>query len=349
MDELKPLNNNGIDEIQEVSLPSPRSRRVAWPVIAVALIILGICLFAAGWFSGSRGGQIYFERGIRVETNAPEDQGLGGGEFRFDNINSVAINTASRNVHFIPTSQTYVRVVIPAGVRQDITEANGVLTINGRTNLSTSGNNARWRRVQFLGFGGNRGITWNRFSDDYTSNVFMDFNFDFSRSPFSGGAIRIYVPGSMYNIYARSTTGNIRIGDIDTEHLHAQATTGRVSVDGGTHTNSHLQTTTGSINAEAYFGNLIAQATTGRVRIQDYTLHRSAGTGGIEIRTTTGSIHFGTHAPADDFRYNVSVTTGSMRVDDNRISGRNTAGGSGGTLVNLSATTGSVRLNFSQN
>jgi len=378
MDELKPHNNTEMSYT-----PVPHPRRWSWGIIAVVFILLGAGLFAIGWLSGTRGGRIYFDRGIRVETNE-ETSDLSGGEFYFDsNIHSIEANATTRNIRIIPTSESHVRVVIPYGLRPNITESNGALNIDARSGTTIGGDGIRWQRVQFFGLGHSRGVTWNRFNN----TTFLDFNFDFSRSPYSnlGNAIRVYVPHAVDNINVRGTTSSVNVDNISTGQLRVQTTTGRITINGGTHGNSHLQTTTGAINANAHFaedlyvrattgrvtvngevhgnsrlqtttgsvnasayfaGEIYVRATTGRVTVEDNNRERRIGNESIQLRTTTGSITFTTRASINDFRYSVSVSTGSMRVNDNRISGRSASGGTGSTPISASATTGSVRLNF---
>ena len=348
MDELKPLNNGPQPEKTTDSdilySPAPRPRRrMPWGGVAVALILLGIALFAVGWLSGSRGGRIYFDRGIRVETGDREDfVPTGNGNFTFaNNFDSLVVNASSRAIRIFPSSGQDVRVTVPPDLRIEINEQGRTLDIDTRARTTGS-----TRRIHFMTFGGARGVTFNRAG----GTGYLNFDFDFTnpRNIWATGGIRVYVPDSVNDIYARTSSGSVRINDVSTTNLRAQTSSGRVEVNGGTHQDVHLQTSSGSVIANGYFsGALHAQTSSGRVRVHDYN-NRRTGSENIQLRSSSGSVRFYTRAPLSDFNYRISVTSGSMRVDDNRISGRNASGGSGGTTINASTTSGGVRLNFSQ-
>ena len=335
-------NNNGLPPEDTVISPTPLpKRRMPWTGVAVVLIVLGIGLFAIGWLSGSRGGRIYFNRGIRVETSTREEFASGSGDLTFaNNFDAVVINASSHAIRVYHTNEPTVRVVTLPGLRSNISEQGSVLNVDVRTSFVGGG-----QRIQFMGLGGGRGVTWNRNGRD----AYLSFDFDFSTPRNMFGGIRVYVPNSVNDIYARTSSGSVRINDISTTQLRAQTNSGRVEVNGGTHQNVHLQSTSGSVRGDAHFaGGLYARTTSGSVQINDS--NAAARTSGeIQLRSTSGSVNFSTRAPINNFSYRMSVTSGSMRVDGSRISGRSATGGaSGGTPLNASTTSGGVRLEFSQ-
>jgi len=352
MDDRNQYNNEGtpVSSGYEHHMYTPPPRRPKpWGRLALFMIVLGVFLFAVGWISGSRGGRVYFDRGIRVVSIPQEAQGQAM-DMNFSNrVNSISVNTISDGIVFIPTSDAAPRITYSDNSRVSINEADGRLEINVRAVNSINivgGNVTRSTRWQFMGFG-RQGVSWNRANN----TRFLDFDFDFANFSFSNisGAIRIYVPSTVHTIEARTTSGSIRMDDIDTSLLNLRSTSGRVTVEGGTHENSHLQSTSGSVNGDATFaGDLYARSTSGSVNIQDNsTSHRHvAGSSGIQLRSTSGSVNFSTRAPVSDFRYSLSSTSGSMRVDGSRLSGRSNSGGSGAVPINASSTSGSVRLDF---
>jgi len=334
MDELKQHSNG--PEPQDTSFytaPPPR-RRLPWSGVAVALILVGIALFAVGWLSGSRGGRIYFDRGIRVETGDHEDSThTGGGNLTFArNFDSLVVNASSRAIRILPSSEQTIRVVIPTDLRTNINERGNTLYIEAR--------NAN--RIHFMSFGTRHGVTWNR------HDRYLNFDFDFSgpRRAWSTGGIRVYVPDSVNGIDARTSSGTVRLYDVDTTELRLQTSSGSVQVNGGTHRNTHLQSTSGSVRANGNFlEDLYARTTSGSVQVEDgHAATRQRGE--IRLRSTSCAVRFSTPASINDFNYNISVTSGSMRVNDSRINGRSATGGTGNTPVNASTTSGSVRLNF---
>jgi len=324
-------------------------RSFPWGKLAVFFILLGACLFGLGWLSGSRGGRVYFSGGVRVISHSQvvEEHGEQAMDMIFgSHINAITANTVSNGIVFIPTSGNEIRVTYANHREVSVNEVDGRLHVDVRIANSTTTFGGIVTRRQFLNFG-RQGVSWNRVND----TRFLEFNFDFANFSVTSNAVRIYVPSSVLDIEARSVSGSVRIDGVNTTNLNLQTTSGRVTVEGGTHENSHLRSTSGSVNANAYFaGDLYARSTSGSVNITDRsTLHRHvAGSEGIRLRSTSGSVNFSTRAEISDFRYNVSVVSGSMRVDGSRVSGRRASGGSGAVPLDVSTTSGSVRVSFGQ-
>ena len=335
MDEQRQFNGHEPDDIYH----APR-KRVPWGGVAVALIILGAALFGIGWLSGARGGRIYFDRGIRVETGAREDWPQTGHDLNFgNNFDSLVVSASSRSIRILPSNTGNVRVTVPPDLRPQISEQGGTLTIDTRAAVGR-------RRIYFMTFGGNRGVTWNR----HDGRAYLNFDFDFTnpRHIFATGGIRVYVPDSVSDIYARTSSGSVRIYDVNTANLRMQTSSGSVHVNGGRHYRAHLQSSSGSVRGRGYFmDDLYARTSSGRVEIHDLSSRRTGGET-IRLHSSSGSVRYYARAPLGDFSYRVSVTSGSIRVDDTRISGRNATGGTGGTQINASTTSGGVRLNFGQ-
>jgi len=336
--------NNNNQPIVEETVDRYERRSIPWVKIALLCMLAGVILFAAGWATGSRGGRVYFDRGLRVVSYPLPDDAESGRTVDFTSTNQVreiVANSLSNSITFIPTTDNTVRVV---GVDVRVSEANGVLNIDARPVGSViTGSNFSWSRGG--AFVGRHGMGWVREGD----RRFFDFNFDFSNFWQFGGisnAVRVYVPSGVSVIEARSVSGSVRIENINTTSLNLQSTSGSVNVNGGTHADTRLQSTSGSVRFEGHLtGSLEARSTSGGVRVTDYSTQFAAGSE-INLRSTSGSVRFTTAAPASAFRYSMSVTSGSMRVDGNRISGRNTHGGSGDIPINASSTSGGVTLEF---
>ena len=385
MDELRPHDNNGTTTITWDDSHDHKPRR-PWGRISVFLIILGAILFGAGWASGARGGRIYFENGLRVETAPLEEMTASALNLTFSsNFHTINVNSTSDRVQIVPTSDATPRVTSSDDRRVTISESGGTLNIHSRATGGTrlvNGVSVRWNRIGLMDIG-NLGVSWNRVNN----TSFLDFNFDFSNFSFSnlGNTIRVYVPSAVTHIDARSTSGSVSMEGVSTTQLSLHSTSGSVNVDGGTHGNTHLQSTSGSVRmqdastthlnmrstsgsvsvnggihesarlqstsgsvrANGHFtGDIYARSTSGGVNIQDYnTSHRN--TGSIELRSTSGSVRFQTRAPITDFRYDLSVSSGSMRIDGSRLDGRRASGGSGNTSLSARTTSGSIHLDFS--
>ena len=384
MDEQKQYNNDGTTTIAWDDSPIGRPRR-PWGRISIILIILGTLLFVAGWVSGARGGRVYFENGLRVATFPLEEMTAGAMDLTFsNNFHTINVNATSDRVQIIPTSDSAPRVTASDDRRVTINERGGTLYVESRATSGTmlvNGFNVRWNRVGLMDIG-TLGVSWNRVNN----TSFLDFNFDISNFSFRnlGNTVRVYVPNSITNIDARSTSGSVRMEGVSTTQLNLRATSGSVSVDGGTHGNTHLQSNSGSvrmenasttqlnmratsgsvhvnggthdnihlqsnsgsIRANGHFGDIDARTTSGGVHIQDYsTSHRN--TDNIQLRSNSGGVRFSTRAPISDFNYDISVSSGAMRVDGARLDGRRASGGNGNTPITARTTSGSVHLDFS--
>jgi len=330
--------------------PPPEDRRkprIKWTSIAVFFIIIGAGLFSAGWVSGSRGGRIYFSNGLTIvphtqELAPPHALDLSSSS----NINAITVTSASNGVVFVSSPDTAPRVIHPDSRYVNVSEADGRLHVDVRSanNINILGINAGRTRIANFD---SPGVTWHRTS----ATPFLDFNFDIANFLSSNvtNTVRIYVPDAVNEIEARSASGSIRMDGISTSSLTLQASSGRVTVEGGTHGNSRLQSASGSINGNAHFaGDLYARSSSGSINIQDRSISHRLVDNGIQLRSSSGSINFSTQAPISNFNYSISVSSGSIRVDDSRISGRRASGGNGAVPIDASASSGSIRLDFGQ-
>lgn len=320
-------------------------RHLPWGLVSLVLILIGAALFAAGWASGSRGGRVYLDRGIRVVSHTQDIQ-QGNIDLNFANqFTSIHATAGSRNITFVPSTDAQVRVT--SNNRDvNVSEAGNRLYINAGSQSGVNFAGTNMRRWQFLNFG-TTGVSWNRVD----GTRFLDFNFDFRNFSFSNisDTLRIYVPAGVNDIYGRVSSGNVHLYDITTTQLDLRTTSGRVAVEGGIHPSVRLQSTSGNVRGDAYFsGNLYARTTSGNVNITDLSTSHNApqGSNGIQLRATSGNVSFSTNAPANHFRYSLSATSGNMRVDGNRYSGRRASGGSGATQIDASTTSGNVRVYF---
>jgi len=348
MGDSRQYNNSAMGSWSDSPYDKPRK---PWGRIALFLIILGAVLFAAGWLSGSRGGRVYFENGIRIATYPLEthETSATAANLTFgSNIHTVTVNTTSCAIRIVPTSSDTVQVVSIDSRRVTVDETDGRLYVRARHTGGmqvVNGVNVNIRRGSLFSVG-TLGVSWNRTNDAR----FLDFNFDPSSFSFANfnNTIRVYVPDRVQYIEARSTSGSVRLENVSTRRLNLRSTSGSVGVEGGTHENASLQSTSGSVRANGYIvGDIYARSTSGSVNIQDYsTSHRN--TNAIQLRSTSGSVRFETRAPLTDFRYDLTVTSGSMRVDGRRIDGRRTSGGNGTTPITARSTSGSVQLYFSR-
>ncbi|MFW6312484.1 MAG: DUF4097 family beta strand repeat-containing protein [Spirochaetota bacterium] len=156
------------------------------------------------------------------------------------------------------------------------------------------------------------------------------------------------------SLFAQSTTGGIVILRSSGE-LEVGSTTGSLEIDGfeGTVTAS---STTGRQYHKDIVGQIDARSTTGRVELRDVAarLRVRTSTGsqtghGVllsddsSFEATTGSIDMDLENELDELEFDLTSTTGSLRVGDERSQRRLFFGGSG-IAVNARTSTGSQRF-----
>lgn len=156
------------------------------------------------------------------------------------------------------------------------------------------------------------------------------------------------------SLVARSTTGAVTIRRSSGE-LEVSSTTGSLEIDAFEGTIA-ASSTTGRQYYEDIVGEIDARSTTGRVEFRDVTarlrVRTSTGsqtgegvtlTDDSSFEATTGSIDMELENELDDLEFDLTSTTGSLRVGDERSQRRLFFGGSG-IEVNASTSTGSQRF-----
>lgn len=285
---------------------STKKRCVPWARIALLCMLVGTCLFVAGWLSGSRGGYIYFNNGLQV-VPIRQVQPLQGRETieMPGNITSLFLNTGSAAVELIPSD--VLSISIPSQLGH---------------NHTISGNNLNVYTHMPSQQGRRSGIGASLFS------------FNLSVNPFSSRqhTVRVYVPQNVTAINARSTSGSITILDgINTQSLSLTSNSGRIDVRGGQHVQTRLQATSGNIGVVAYLlGDTYANANSGNIAITC----QSAGSGtnliNATVRTTSGNISIsGINTHTIDVRAN----SGSINLRDGQHQN-----------VNFRTTSGAIRM-----
>ena len=239
------------------------------------------------------------------------------------------------------------------------------------------------RSVQLISIGVLR-LSWHRYSINGVPSSYQHFSYlvyGFGRQ--TSQNIRLYVPANLETLNINVNTGSVNVSNINVTNLNITTTTGSVNVSGvnnlmayirtntgsinftggtlwdstfrattgsinftgDTLQNSTFRTNTGSIRVNAYLaGDFYARATTGSITINDSSTRHTRGH--FQMQATTGTIRFSSRANDTDFRYDLSVTTGSMRRNGNRLEGRSASGGTGNVLVEARTTTGSVHVDF---
>ncbi|MCL2189529.1 MAG: DUF4097 domain-containing protein [Defluviitaleaceae bacterium] len=335
-------NHNDFNNEEHYEETYPRKRKFSWNKIALVLFILGVLLFAMGWGSGARGGIIFFQSGafqVRSESGGTQTHCLvdmiRGAENNHESFHSVDIGATYMNIVILPATGNDYRLEVQGSFEPQITLTNGVLTIRdahrGQSAMS------QW---------------W-----------VMDLNF-------TRHELRLYLPATAYyEITAAATSGNVHLEGLTSETLTARAASGNVRVVDFHAPNATLNSTSGNVRLENSFtreatlratsgnvvvrgstiGNLNANSTSGNVTVEATTLE-----GGTAIlRSVSGNVHFtreNTPQHPNDVHYNVQTVTGTIRINNNRIQGRDalffTADPEPPFHITAGTTSGNVRLEF---
>ena len=317
------MNHNGYNnqienDVETSERPFERTTpKKPWAKIALLFILAGGILFVAGWLNGSRGGVIVWNNGrLQVVSASNERQDF--------TQNQHAAQVSAGNFHTLDVSATAMRITIRAAdayqliiygdIEPTITTTNGILNICTRVQERASNN-----------------------------------NFQFMFNNMSRRAIYVYVPYNVFeNIHATNTAGRIQLEGMYAENVILSATSGRVVME-DTHvgTQTSLSAVSGSVNINGgAVSHLDASTTSGTVRIETDVAANSY----VNLRTVAGSIRFeSSRSFAQEMvSYDVRTTTGSVRVNGDRLSrGAMVQTVTDAQLtINAQTTSGSVRLTF---
>jgi len=251
---------------------------------AILLILVGAAMFGMAWHNGARGGVVFWDGRVRVQTAHREDDRhvheFAQGE-RSDNFHQVHITATNRNIVILPS--TTGRAVYTGTSNVNIGIEDGILTISQRASGTGMFN-------------------------------LMDIDF----SPGSTREVRLYLPPEFFQypgaqITVRTTTGSIQV-EGDFPSLYATATSGNIEIANNINSVStlNLRTTTGRINVDNIHqvDTLYATATTGNINIRNIR----NGIGTANIRTTTGRITARDFDSADTLYF--IATTGNIYLRD---------------------------------
>ena len=350
-----------------------KSRRSFWARLALVLMVLGVGLYVAGFLSGARGGEIYFEnRRLRFATD-------GDAEFismATEPFHSIDVRASSSRVIILP-GDTYT-VVVPTGQRAPTVDVtNGVLSIDSRLpgrarihffSINHSGMRDEIRIYFPDNSNANGGIqvttSSGRIQIDGVSAGYINANSSSGRIEISN------MTTPMSNVNLRSSSGRIAIDNVDiTNDLTAQASSGRIEIRNiaSPMNRAYIRSTSGRVSVENLemarevtiqtssgridldrvgWGDLSARASSGRINIV-----RGRGIGGstggnITLQTSSGAVNLEIVGNRSDYRYVFNTSSGSMRVNGERFPGRNFSGGNGTNEISIRTSSGSIRLDF---
>ncbi|MCL2361299.1 MAG: DUF4097 family beta strand repeat-containing protein [Defluviitaleaceae bacterium] len=358
------------------------TRRRIRPIrIAVLLVLLGASLFGIAWLNGARGGAVFWEDGrLRVVSSGRGGRSLEALDIPTENgleFHSVNISATTANVTILPTS---TQPAVYSGTSNvDIRITDGILTINQRTsgtsiynlmNIDFSPRSGREIRLYlptyFLVDGGDIQVR--------TTSGRIRVEGGFSNLTAQSTSGRIQVRDNNHtaeNLSLRTTSGSISVENIrHLNELHAQATSGRISVSNiqsemdtvNLHTTSgrisaeriphadrfYVRATSGGISLESIgWTQMEARSVSGRINISRGNIDVDGQVSNTIVSATSGSVTVEVNNNQDDFRLNLSSTSGRMQVNGNNLGNRGQVGsGSGENLMDVRTTSGRVNVNF---
>ncbi|MCL2386174.1 MAG: DUF4097 domain-containing protein [Defluviitaleaceae bacterium] len=316
----------------------PTRRRLKWNRIAIVAILAVVAILAIGNFISHRG-----SLGTTV-VNVRED------------ISFIHIDASSARVvvETLPRGRDEVQVQLVNFQESALVVKNGNLIVD--TRLAERNN----RRLHFgiLQFGdiGRREV-----------RIYLPANMELSAFTASSRAGSVRVDGvSAETFAAASTSGSVRLQNINAEELSATSTGGSVrlynvntndltarSTSGSVRgediefTNGYLRSTSGSVRfTGATWQNLEARSTSGSVRFTDARITPLQGS--TYLQSTSGSTRLYLRNSRNDFTYQASASSGTIRIDGQNHGRGNTSGGNGQHQLTLRSTSGSSRMYFNR-
>ena len=331
------VENNGFTESPHTGgydgfLDEPQRRRFSWVRVALLFIVLGVGLFAVGTLLGARGGYAYFEGGrLRVGTTGRGSAGTTSmTPGAFDRID---INVSSHRVLILP-GDSY-EVVLPAGRWAPVARViDDALIVDSRQQ-------GRSGRIHL--FGGSIRSTDNEIRVYLPAGHSMD---ELSVRTSSG---RIHIDGvNAGSIYANSSSGRVEVSNLASpvQSMNIRSSSGRVEIANVPAVNDlTLQTSSGRVELNRVgWVNLTTRTSSGRIEI--VRGRENIAGGSTVLQTSSGSVNVDIVGDRSSYRYELGTSSGSMRVDGERFSGRDFRGGSGADDISIRTSSGSIRLNF---
>jgi len=313
-------------------------RRNIWLIIALGLVALGMILFAAGHSArgGLMGSALVIEDGsLRfhlVAPNVPE-------ETTFVEIHDGARFT---DIHISALAASIVVVPVSPGAPSGVTFRNlnpGVREDGNRLVIDTRSYEGG-TRIDIFNFG--FGVSTAR--REIELRIPLE-QVDYVTIVNSAGSVRIEGV-SVDSLSVRSTSGSVRLDDLQAQTLEVTGSSGSIRANNIAFANGTIRTTSGSLTMnDARWDNLNANITSGSIRIAGASISDGATDGSTDLRSVSGSVNLEVRGNRNDFRYSLSATSGSVRVDGGRFD-RRAVGGGGAHPITINTTSGSIRLDF---
>jgi len=331
--------------------------KTIWKIIIIAIAV-GLVLAVIGFTLGA-GRSLYFDRtGVRVSGNEVThitEHDLAS----FRNIN---IDAGFSDVEFV-SSNAYGIEINSDYAELDWTLENDTLTISL----------VRSSRVQIINF--NFSLRDRNYIRVFIPN---DASFDTVTVKASSGDVRI---GDIRatSVEVNITSGNIRLNDISSDYLQVGSTSGNITssaidtkdfIHNIRSGNGRLQTinaerfsaelTSGDLSiTEGELGAVCITGQSGNITVNDITSQstnvqltsgdiRLSGdfSGETVAQARSGNVSVSTSGERNDYSFDLSVTSGTVRLDGERLRGGITSNPTLENHINITTTSGNITVSF---
>jgi hypothetical protein len=318
--------------------------------IGLGLVALGVVILIVGVLLGGRGGYLRWEDG-RIVFHGANEYGSGTRHTVLgDEFTSVYVNMTAARVTVRPswdgTASVGMRDVSVSMYVED-----GVLRIT-REQARRGG----FSLINF-GWGGSPRLYIYLPQDELdtldirtTSGAVRIYNVVANTMDINASSGAVRITGSEADIARiRASSGSVRIYDTVTNTKSINVNSGAVRINGGATGVADIRASSGSIRGYGFnWHTLAAGANSGAIRFHD-AMPAPGGT--TNLHATSGSVRLYVASHPRYFSYEVSSTSGTIRVQGGRGTGRNnritSAGGEHANhAITIHTTSGSSRLDF---
>jgi len=173
----------------------------------------------------------------------------------------------------------------------------------------------------------NADLRWTVESDTLTVSLLRSsrvqiMSFDFSSS--NRNYIRVLIPDDAIfdTVDARTSSGDIKIGDIKATSVEINSTTGNIIANNIVSLRANVQTTSGNIRLSGdFFGN-------------------------TEVHARTGDVRVSASGDKNDYSFRLSTRTGTIRSDGERLSNEIADRPTRENHISITTTSGNIEVNF---
>lgn len=155
----------------------------------------------------------------------------------------------------------------------------------------------------------------------------------------SSGSIRVET-SRFDKLIVKATSGDVTTSISDTHELSLTTSSGTIKVDRTTADDTFLKSTSGSIKAEEFETDSVkVETTSGSVNLECDEVDS------VKCKSTSGSVTLELPGSKDDYSYDLSCTSGTIKVGNDR-SDHSYSSKNGGKPVEVQTTSGNIHIQF---